>query len=125
MKQMNIKSFGLTMPNMNRNFNFNGDNIYSYSYGRPRLGIKAQDLEEGKGAKVLDVDDESPAEKAGIKEGDIINEFDGNPVENADDLAKLARENREKYTYKIKLTRDGKQQEVEIKIPRKLKTADL
>jgi len=126
-KEMKFKSFNLTtMPRMDRNFNFNGDNVYSYSYGgRPRLGIKAQDLEEGKGAKVLDVDDESPAEKAGIKEGDIINEFDGKPVENADGLSKLARENREKYTYKIKLTRDGKSQEVEVKIPRKLKTADL
>jgi serine protease Do len=125
-KEMKFKSFSMSvMPKMNENFNFNGDNIYSYSYGKARLGIKAQDLEEGKGAKVLDVDDESPAEKAGIKEGDVINEFDGKPVENADDLAKLARENKEKYSYKIKLTRDGKPQEVEVKIPRKLKTADL
>lgn len=125
-KAMKIRSFNMAMPKMNENFNFNnGDNVYSYSYGRPRLGIKAQDLEEGKGAKVLDVDDESPADKAGIKEGDIINEFDGKPVENADALAKFARENKEKYTYKIKLTRDGKPQEVEVKIPRKLKTADL
>jgi serine protease Do len=125
-KAMKIKSFNMTMPKMNENFNFNnGDNVYSYSFGRPRLGIKAQDLEEGKGAKVLDVDDESPAEKAGIKEGDIINEFEGKPVENAEDLSKLAHENKEKYSYKIKLTRDGKSQEVEVKIPRKLKTADL
>jgi serine protease Do len=125
LKEMKFKSFTMDMPKMKRDFNFNGD-VYSYSYGgRPRLGIKAQDLEEGKGAKVLDVDDESPADKAGIKEGDIINEFDGKPVENADGLSKLARENKEKFTYKIKLTRDGKQQEVEVKIPRKLKTADL
>jgi serine protease Do len=127
MKEMKFKSFNMAMPkiNDNYNYNFNDGNGYSFSYGKPRLGIKAQDLEEGKGAKVLDVDDESPAEKAGIKEGDVINEFDGKPVENADDLSKLARANKEKYTYKIKLTRDGKSQEVEVKIPRKLKTADL
>ncbi|HSZ86363.1 MAG TPA: PDZ domain-containing protein [Puia sp.] len=125
-KEMKFKSFNVnTMPKMSYDYNFNNDGNYSFSYGKPRLGIKAQDLEEGKGAKVLDVDDESPAEKAGIKEGDVINEFDGKPVENADDLSKLARENKEKYSYKIKLTRDGKSQEVEVKIPRKLKTADL
>jgi serine protease Do len=123
-KEMKFKSFNMTqMPKMN--YNFNNDGNYSFSYGKPRLGIKAQDLEEGKGAKVLDVDDESPAEKAGIKEGDVINEFDGKPVENADDLSKLARADKEKYSYKVKLTRDGKSQEVEVKIPRKLKTADL
>ena len=125
-KGMQFKSYSMTMPKMNQSFRFNNnnDNMFITSF-RPRLGIKAQDLEEGKGAKVLDVDDESPAEKAGIKEGDVINEFDGKPVENADDLAKLARANKEKFTYKIKLTRDGKAQEVEIKIPKKLKTADL
>jgi serine protease Do len=114
---------GVKFPKMNQYFS--GDNSYNYFYGKPKLGIKAQDLEEGKGAKVLDVDDESPADKAGIKEGDIINEFEGKPVENADDLAKLARENREKYTYTIKLTRDGKPQEIVVKIPRRLKTTDL
>lgn len=114
---------GMKMPKMNEYFN--NDNGFNYYFGKPKLGIKAQDLEEGKGAKVLDVDDESPADKAGIKEGDIINEFEGKPVDNADALAKLARENREKYTYTIKLTRDGKPQEVVVKIPRKLKTADL
>jgi serine protease Do len=125
-KEMKFKSFNMTqMPKMNYDYNFNNDGNYSFSYGKPRLGIKAQDLEEGKGAKVLDVDDESAAEKAGIKEGDVINEFDGKPVENADDLSKLARADKEKYSYKIKLTRDGKSQEVEVKIPRKLKTADL
>ncbi|HEX4373029.1 MAG TPA: PDZ domain-containing protein [Puia sp.] len=126
MKEMKFKSFNMTqMPKMNYDYHYNNDGNYSFSFGKARLGIKAQDLEEGKGAKVLDVDDESPAEKAGIKEGDVISEFDGKPVENADDLSKLARADKEKYSYKIKLTRDGKSQEVEVKIPRKLKTADL
>ena len=36
--------------------------------GRPRLGIRAQETEDGKGLKVVDVADESVASKAGIKE---------------------------------------------------------
>ena len=31
----------------------------------------------------------------------------------------------DKYSYKINLTRDGKAQEIEVKIPKKLKTANL
>lgn len=92
---------------------------------RPRLGIKAQDTEEGKGVKVLDVADESLAEKAGIKEGDIITEFDGKTINSADDLAEAAQDAKEKTSMKVQLTRDGKSQTVEIKIPKKLKTANL
>jgi len=102
-----------------------GPYTYSWSNDKPRLGIKAQDTEDGKGVKVLDVDDESPADKAGIKEGDIITQFDGKAVNSADTLAKIAREDKDKASYKINLNRDGKSQEVEVKIPKKLKTADL
>jgi len=98
---------------------------FSWSNDKPRLGIKAQDTENGKGVKVLDVDDESPADKAGIKEGDIITQFDGKAVNSADELAKIAKEDKDKALYKINLSRDGKAEEVEVKIPKKLKTADL
>jgi serine protease Do len=127
------KSYNFSMPDMEKMKELsNMDRIYapdtySYSYrnGRQKLGIKAQDTEDGKGVKVLDVDDESPAEKAGVKEGDIITQFDGKPVNSAETLANLARENKDKYSYKLNVTRDGKSQEVEVKIPKKLKTADL
>ena len=92
---------------------------------RPRLGIKAQDTEDGKGVKVLEVDDESTAEKAGVKEGDIITRFDGKEVNSAITLAEVARESRGKPSVKIVLIRDGKTQEIEVKTPRKLRTADL
>lgn len=98
---------------------------FSWSNDKPRLGIKAQDTEDGKGVKVLDVDDESPADKAGIKEGDIITQFDGKAVNSADALAKIAKEDKDNASYKINLNRDGKAREVEVKIPKKLKTADL
>jgi serine protease Do len=93
--------------------------------GRGRLGIRAQDLEEGNGAKVLSVENESNAAKAGIKEGDIITEFDGKAVASATELAELAREAREKNNIRVKVTRDGKSQDLEIKVPKKLKTATL
>lgn len=119
------------VPDM-KNFNFDykvAPHVYGYgnSFGgaKPRLGIKAQDTEDGKGVKVLEVGDESAAEKAGVKEGDIITRFDGKEVNSATELVELARASKDKSSIKVNLIRDGKAQELDVKIPKKLKTADL
>lgn len=104
--------------------NFGGGRVWTVP-SKGRLGIKAQDTEEGKGVKVIDVDGESAAEKAGIKEDDVITEFDGKKVNNTEELARYAREAREKPAVKITFKRDGKTQTVEVKTPRKLRTATL
>jgi serine protease Do len=111
-------------PEMNFNFDNNFSQSFSYS-GRPRIGIKAQDTEEGKGVKVLDINDESLAEKAGLKEGDIITEFDGKSINSVDELAEAAKGSREKSSISLKYSRDGKPQTAEIKIPKKLKTTNF
>ena len=119
-----------TMPRVSANPNFNFDyndgmgQVFAYA-GRPRIGIKAQDTEDGKGVKVLEVSDESVADKAGIKEGDVITEFDGKQINSADELSNAAHESREKALIVIKYNRDGKSQTAEIKIPKKLKTTNL
>lgn len=110
-------NFELAGPNMDFNFNLRGNS--------PRLGIKAQDTEDGKGVKVLEVNEESNAQKAGIKEGDVLLDFDGKAVNSAAELADAANNARDKNNIKVKLNRDGKSQEVEIKVPKKLKTASL
>ena len=96
-----------------------------WSVGRPRLGLSIQDTDDGVGVKVLDVDDDSNAAKAGIKEDDIIVGIDDHEVKGTDDVTKTLRENKDKYTYTFKVKRDGKTQNIEVKMPRKLKTADL
>lgn len=109
-------------------FDFDGagkDFKFFYRGDKPRLGIKAQDTEEGKGVKVLEVEDESAAEKAGIQEDDIITSFDGKEVNSTDELAKASRDAKDKSSLKVQLKRDGKSKTVEIKIPKKLKTAEL
>jgi len=128
-KSKTAQSYNLFQSPGARNFNFDYKGMeapYLNRYGgQPRLGIKAQDTEEGKGVKVLDVDDESVADKAGIKEGDIITRFDGTEVNSATQLSELARASKDKATFKVSVLRDGKPQELEVKIPKKLKTADL
>lgn len=119
-----------------RAFNFSGPDgrdeqffkQYNYNWNNAnssKLGIRAQDTEDGKGVKVIYVDGESTAAKAGIKDQDIITAFDGHPVNDAGTLAALARESRLKPSVKVSLLRDGKPLELEVKNPRKLKTADL
>jgi len=118
----------MPMPDLNFNWddngNFNRNFFFNYN-AKPRLGIKAQDTEDGKGVKVLDVDSESAAEKAGIKKDDVITEFDGKKVSTTEDLITASRESREKPAVKVTFNRNGKSQSVEIKTPKKLKTADL
>ena len=104
------------MDGFGQTFSFNG---------RPRLGIRAQDTEDGKGVKVLSVDEGSAADKAGIKQGDIITEFEGKSINSADELASAARSTKDQSAMKLKLQRDGRSQTVEVKIPKRLKTTNL
>ncbi|MEO5947453.1 MAG: PDZ domain-containing protein [Chitinophagaceae bacterium] len=96
-----------------------------FSGGAPKLGISVQDTDDGKGVKVIEVDEESNAAKAGIKEDDIITEFDGKTTNSTDDIVKAMKESKEKNAVMIKLSRNGKSMNIETKIPRKIKTADL
>jgi serine protease Do len=108
-------------PSAPMTFERNGGLI---AMGRPRLGLSIQDTDDGVGVKVLDVDDESAAEKAGIKEGDIIVGVNDQEVKGTDDVTKAMRE-KDKTSFNFKIKRDGKTQNIEVKIPRKLKTAEL
>lgn len=93
--------------------------------GGPRLGLSVQDTDDGKGVKVIEVDEESNAAKAGLKENDIVTHFNDKEVNSADEIAKLVKENKDKASFNLKIKRDGKTQNIEVKVPRKLKTADL
>lgn len=98
---------------------------WSWSGGGPRLGLSVQDTEDGKGVKVIDVDEESNAGKSGIKEDDIITEVDGKAVNNTDEITKIIKDSKEKNSVMIKLQRSGKTQNIEVRMPKKIKTADL
>ncbi len=105
-----------------RTFNAQGTFIFS---GRPRLGLSIQDTDDGKGVKVLEVDDESNAAKAGIQKDDIIMSIDDKEIKGTEDVMRTLRENKDKYNFNFKVQRGGKMQTIEVKFPKKLKTADL
>lgn len=129
------------------NFNFNFDNLnmesvipridrlrglrapsgqnWMWSGGSPKLGLSVQDTDNGKGVKVIEVDEESNAAKAGIKNDDIVTEVDGKAINSTDDIVKVIKESKDKNSVMIKLNRSGKTMTIEVKMPKKIKTADL
>jgi serine protease Do len=98
---------------------------YSFFDNRPKLGLSVQDTEDGKGVKVIDVDNEGNGQKAGVKENDIITAINDKEVNSADEVARIIRESRDKPSVMLKIKRAGKIQNIEVRMPRKLKTADL
>jgi serine protease Do len=74
------------------------------------------DLKDEKGALVADVTEGGPAEKAGIKRGDVIVSFDGKEIKEMKELPYLVASTPIGKTVTIELIRDGKKIEVEAKI---------
>ena len=126
-----VQSFKFNGDDFNGNFNFDMpkmrglENLKLDMVRRPRLGMGIQDQEDGKGVKVLDVDDESVAAKAGLQKGDVVTEIDGKTVSSVDELREKLRTVKEGDTLKLTYLRDGKTNAAEVKFPRKLKTAEL
>ena len=131
----NGQNFNFSMPDMSEmtprveaipRINKDGYGMLWDPYnGRPKLGLSVQDTDDGKGVKIINVDDDSNAEKAGVKEDDVITSINDKDVNSADEVARIVKENKDKPSIKLKLMREGKPQTIDVKIPRKLKTADL
>jgi serine protease Do len=73
---------------------------------------KALNLKEDRGAEVTSVEDDSPAAKAGLKEGDVILEFNGQAVQGQAQLARLVQETPAGCQGKILVSRGGATQTV-------------
>ncbi|HEX5150846.1 MAG TPA: PDZ domain-containing protein [Parafilimonas sp.] len=102
-------------------------NFYFSWNDKPRLGISAQDTEDGKGVKILEVDDDddSPAAKAGLKEDDIITQVNGKAIASTDDLKESLKDIKKGDTVKITYKRNNQTQTIDVKFPKELKTIDL
>ena len=101
-------------------------NGYMYSWSdKPRLGIHVQDTEDGKGVKVLDVDDEEAADKAGLQEDDVITQVNGKSINSVDDIKAIMKDVKKGDTVKITYLRDGKSLTADVKFPKDLKSTDL
>lgn len=81
--------------------------------GGSMLGVGLDETEgDLRGAKVRSVEEGSPAEKAGIKEGDVIVRFDGEPVRSVSHLARLVGETPAGRSVAIDVSRGGTTQKL-------------
>jgi serine protease Do len=90
------------------------------------LGVMIQDitpelaesfgLKDAKGVLISDVVEGSPADKAGLETGDIVVEFNGEPVENAHDLSRKVAATRPETTVKIGILRDGSRRTIKLQL---------
>lgn len=115
-----VKGMPLDMSKVGESFNF----ITKFDDG-PKMGISIEDLTEGSGAKVLEVTEGSPAAKAGIVKNDIITSVDGSSICDVATLQEKASDLKAGDAITLKLTRDGKSKEVTVKIPKKVKKANI
>lgn len=77
---------------------------------------KAFGLIESEGALVSDVMEQSPAEKADIRRGDVIVSYNGKKIKDMDGLPRLVAATEIGKKVKVGLIRDGKPLEVEVVI---------
>lgn len=92
---------------------------------RPKYGLNVEDNPDGDGAKVTSVEAESNAQKAGLQKDDIITAVDDKAIKTVDDLREVLAESRDKTSVAIKLQRNGKAETLTLKVPKKIKTAEL
>ncbi len=82
-----------------------------------RKTAKALGMNEPKGAFVHRVKKDTPAEKAGIQEGDVILEFDGKPINDQNELTQTVAQYKPGTTVKVKVvTLNGKEKTLNVKI---------
>ncbi|MFT4170961.1 MAG: DegQ family serine endoprotease [Rhodocyclaceae bacterium] len=103
------------------------DQLQKYGkVSRGKLGVGIQSiskemaasfgLQGADGALVNSVEPGSPADKAGIREGDIVLQVDGNKVDDSADLARVIGERHPGDTVKLRIWRDKASRDVSVKL---------
>lgn len=119
-----VEGLGFAIP-INSTKSIYSDLIQYSKVKRPYIGITGSNITENTiksnptfdlkiGAYIRSIGDFSPAEKAGLKIGDIIIEADGQKVESMDDLNKVKNSHQIGDKMSLKVYRDGKEFTVEL-----------
>ncbi|MBY0578475.1 MAG: DegQ family serine endoprotease [Burkholderiales bacterium] len=93
---------------------------------RGRLGVEIQELNQdlaksfgmndANGALVASVEKDSPAEKAGIRSGDVILGFNGKKVDSSTELPALVGATKPGSKVKVRIWRNGSEQDIDVTV---------
>jgi len=78
--------------------------------------MAALKLKEERGAEITMVDHDAPAGKAGLKEHDVILEFNGTKVEGTEELRRLIHETPPGRTVQLLISRDGQPMTISLQL---------
>lgn len=100
--------------------------IHEHESGRGWLGVsiedvtrslaKKKDLKVEEGAFVRGVEDDTPADSAGIKGGDVITEFDGKKISDASDLSRAVGKTKPGTVVNVTLMRNNEKKSLKATI---------
>jgi serine protease Do len=118
MKEINPRVFGAP------DFHFDFEMPEFFFGAAPMLGISAEDLNGqlgayfgapgGEGVLIREVRPNTPAEKAGLKAGDVITKVDDHAVKTVSELRDQLRQKSEQKTVKLTLLRKGAEMSVNV-----------
>jgi len=101
---------------------FPGQNVLMLGESRSFLGVgvkeidseraKALKLKEEYGVEITRVEEDSPAEKAGLKVGDVVLEYNGQRVEGTEQFIRLVRETPTGRNVRLQINRAGAPQTI-------------
>jgi predicted metalloprotease with PDZ domain len=113
------KNFNFRVPGKDGEFHFKG---MSGGYLGVNLGNLSEEMaayfgvKKDGGAWVTKVEEDSPADKAGIKDGDVITKVDGKDVNGSKDLVKILAKMEKGDKVSIELTRHKKKQTIKAEL---------
>jgi serine protease Do len=106
---------------------------FFFSSGRSYLGVEVKDitsdrvsvlkLKEERGVEIAMVDQDAPAGKAGLKEHDVVLEYNGARVESAEQFQRLIRETPPGRNVTLGISRDGNPMNITAQIGDRTKLA--
>jgi hypothetical protein len=80
------------------------------------LGVRFDFADTTNGLRVQSVAADSPAQKAGLQEGDVVSELAGTKVTERSELLKILRDNKPGAKIAIKFTRESEEKTIEVEL---------
>ncbi|HEV3255867.1 MAG TPA: PDZ domain-containing protein, partial [Gemmataceae bacterium] len=83
------------------------------------LGIQVEETADNRGTRITEVTAGGPAEKAGLRSGDVITRLGDRPIRSFEQLTEAMRRHKPDDTVKVRLLRNALEKEIEVTVGRR------